>query len=170
MSEMDLDDDFAIALTEEARSGSDANVERANRFYDRVRGSIARYLEAKGGVLEKGGEYLLLVPDIFMLLWRLLNDSRVSSKNKMRLASGVAYYIFPFDMVPEGFLGPIGFLDDLVFAIFLLNGMLSDTDPGVLHEHWSGKEELLPMIQRVLGSADRLVTSDVLNKVKKMAK
>jgi uncharacterized membrane protein YkvA (DUF1232 family) len=170
MSEMDLDDDFAIALTEEARSGGDANVERANRFYDRIRGSIARYLEAKGGMLEKGGEYLLLVPDIFMLLWRLLNDSRVNSKNKMRLASGVAYYIFPFDMVPEGFLGPIGFLDDLVFAIYLLNGMLSDTDPEVLHEHWSGKEQLLPMIQRVLGSADRLVSSDVLSKVKKMAK
>lgn len=170
MSDMELDENFSIAVTEEARSGGDADVERANRFYDRVRGSIARYLEAKGGLLEKGGEYLMLVPDFFMLLWRLVNDPRVNSKNKMRLASGVAYYIFPFDLVPEGFLGPIGFLDDLVFAVYLLNGMLSDTSPEVLHEHWSGKEELLPTIQRVISSADRLVSSDVLNKVKKMGK
>jgi uncharacterized membrane protein YkvA (DUF1232 family) len=142
--------------------------ERAQRFYDRVRANIRRYLDNKGAKGGKRAEYLLLAPDVFMLLFRLVTDTRVSSKNKMLLGSGIAYYIFPLDIMPEGFLGPIGYLDDLVFGVYLLNKMLLDTDPQILREHWSGSEDILAMIQRVLGAADHLVGSDLLTRIKKM--
>lgn len=139
--------------------------ERAERFYDRLRSRVRRYLGEKGSLAGKTGEYLLLVPDVFILLWRLVNDPRVSSKNKVMLGSGLAYYLFPLDIIPD-FIG-IGYLDDLVFAVFLLNKMLADTDPAILREHWSGKDDLLTMIQKVLHSADNLVGKDVLGKLKK---
>ncbi|HEX9982265.1 MAG TPA: DUF1232 domain-containing protein [Thermoanaerobaculia bacterium] len=144
--------------------------DRAQRFYDRIRDSIRRYLEGKGGALEKTGDYLLLVPDTFMLLWRLVNDPRVNGKNKMLLGSGIAYYFFPFDIIPEGFVGPIGYLDDLVFAVYMLNRMIGDTDVEVLREHWSGDEDVLHMIRRVLDAADNLVGSDLLTRLKNMVK
>ena len=133
-----------------------------------MRESIRRYLEKKGSLAGKSGEYLLLVPDMFMLLWRLINDPRVTAKNKVLLGSGLAYYLFPLDIMPEGFLGPIGYIDDLVFGVYLLNKMLTDTDIEVLREHWSGSEDVLQTIQNVLNAADNLVGSDILNRFKSM--
>lgn len=141
--------------------------DRAERFYDRMRESIRGYLESKGALAGKTGEYLLLAPDVFVLLWRLVNDSRVNSKNKVMLGSGLAYYFFPLDIIPEAILGPMGYVDDLVFGVYLLNRMLTDTDPAVLREHWSGTDDVLTMIQNVLAAADSLVGSDVLSKFKR---
>ena len=138
--------------------------ERARGFYDRLRESIHSHINGKFA------EYLLLVPDMFMLLWRLANDSRVSGKNKVLLGSGIAYFIFPFDFLPEAFVGPLGYLDDLIFAVYVLNKMLTDTDPEILREHWSGEQDVLDAIRRILGMADQLVTRNVLNKIKKMAR
>src|SRR5581483_11376299 len=143
---------------------------RAQRTYDRIREKIRRYLDKRGGVVEKGGEFLLLVPDFFMLLWRLANDSRVTGKNKVLLVSGLADYILPFDFLPEAIVGPIGYLDDLVFAVYVLNKMLADTDVSIVREHWSGESDVLDSIQRVLNAADSLVGSDLIARFKKMVK
>jgi len=146
------------------------NEERAQRFYDRIRKNIQDYLDRKGGLIEKGGEYLLLVPDFFILLWRLVNDSRVNGKNKVLLGSSLVYYVIPFDFIPEAIVGPIGYLDDLVFAVYVLNKVLGDTDASVLREHWSGDSDVLDSIQRVLNAADSLVGSNVIDRFKKMMK
>lgn len=143
---------------------------RAERFYDRIRSSIEHSMGERSPRLEKFGEFLFFVPDVFILLFRLTTDRRVSTKNKMLLGSGIAYYIFPLDVMPEVLLGPIGFLDDLVLGVYILNRILSDTDEEVLREHWSGRGDVLDMIRTVLGAADRLVATDFLNKVKKIVK
>jgi uncharacterized membrane protein YkvA (DUF1232 family) len=167
MSDLETDD-LEETLRESTELTGPVSAERARRFYDKVRDNIRRYLEKKGSLAGKSGEYLLLVPDMFMLLWRLINDSRVNSKNKMLLGSGLAYYLFPLDIMPEGFLGPIGYIDDLVFGVYLLNRMLTDTDPEILRQHWSGSEDVLVTIQKVLNAADNLVGTDILGKFKRM--
>jgi uncharacterized membrane protein YkvA (DUF1232 family) len=144
--------------------------ERADRFYDRVRTSIRDYVDRKGKVLGKTAEYLMLVPDVFILLWRLTNDRRVSGKDKVLLGSALAYFILPFDLMPEALVGPIGYMDDLVFAVYVLNKMITSTDPAILREHWSGSEDVLAMMQRVLNAADSLVGGDIVGKLKKLIK
>jgi len=156
-------------MRENAEATGKVSEDRAERFYDRMRGRIHQYLQGKGKIV-KSSEYLLLVPDLFMLLWRLANDPRVSGKNKVLLGSGIAYYIFPFDIMPEALLGPIGYLDDLVFGVYMLNRMLSDTDVEILREHWSGEEDVLAMIRRVLAAADNLVGTELIDRLKKMMK
>ena len=145
--------------------------DKGQRFYDRIRGSIQAYVDKKGGALGKTAEYLLLVPDVFILLWRLVNDSRVGGKDKVLLGSAVAYFVFPFDFIPEALpmIGAMGYLDDLVFSAYVLNKLLT-TDAEIVREHWSGSEDVLAMIRRVLGAADSLIGSDVFGKVKKMAR
>jgi uncharacterized membrane protein YkvA (DUF1232 family) len=144
------------------------NSNRADRFYDRMRTSIQNALSR--GKLEKSKEFLLFVPDIFILLWRLANDKRVAGKDKVLLGSALAYYVFPLDVIPEAVLGPIGYLDDLVFAVYVLNKLLGDIDESVLREHWSGSEDLLQVIRKVLGSADKLATTGFVSQIKKMMK
>lgn len=161
-----VDTDFEETMHDSTELTGSVSPERAQRYYDKVRENIRRFLEKKGTVAGKSGEYLLLVPDMFMLLWRLINDSRVNSKNKVLLGSGLAYYLFPLDIMPEAFMGPLGYIDDLVFGVYLLNRMLTDTDPEILREHWSGSEDILNTIQKVLGAADNLVGSELLGKFK----
>jgi uncharacterized membrane protein YkvA (DUF1232 family) len=166
-TDTDTDTDFAETMRESTEVSGPISKDRAERYYDRVRENIRKYLERKGSLAGKSGEYLLLVPDMFMLLWRLLNDARVNSKNKVLLGSGLAYYLFPLDIMPEAFMGPLGYIDDLVFGVYLLNKMLTDTDPEILREHWSGGEDILTSIQNVLNAADNLVGSDLLSRFKK---
>ena len=163
-NDLDLDEGLSDA------SAPEMPRERAERFYDRLRTRINRFVENKGSTVGKTAEFLLLVPDVFILLWRLLNDARVSGKNKVLLGSGVAYFVFPFDLLPEAFLGPIGYLDDLVLAVYILNRMLTDTDAAILREHWSGSDDVLATIQKVLNAADSLVGSDLLKRIKRMVK
>lgn len=161
---------FEETMRESTEMAGPVSRERAERFYDRMREAIHRYLEGKGSVAGATGEYLLLAPDVFVLLWRLINDSRVNAKNKVMLGSGLAYYFFPLDIIPEGFMGPMGYVDDLVFGVYILNRMLVDTDPEILREHWSGRDDILDSIRNVLNAADNLVGSDILNKFKKTGK
>lgn len=140
------------------------------RFYDRLRKSIHRFVENKGGAVEKTSEYLLLVPDVFILLWRLVRDNRVSGKDKVLLGSAIAYFVSPFDLIPEAIVGPIGYLDDLVFGVYVLNKVILDTGEDIVREHWSGSEDVLRMIQRVLGAADTLIGTEVFGRIKKLAK
>jgi uncharacterized membrane protein YkvA (DUF1232 family) len=162
--------DFEETMRESSELSGPVSRERADRFYDRMRENIRKYLDDKGSLAGSTGEYLLLAPDVFVLLWRLINDKRVNAKNKVMLGSGLAYYLFPLDIMPEGILGPIGYLDDLVFAVYLLNKLMTDTDVEVLREHWSGRDDVLDTIRKVLGAADNLVSSDILSKFKKSAK
>lgn len=139
----------------------DVSEERANRFYDRLREN----LESRAAKLGKLGEYLLLVPDVFILLWRLANDPRVGSNHKILLGSGIAYYLFPLDVIPD-FLG-VGLLDDLVFGVYILNRLLNDIDVSIVREHWSGDGDVLEMIRKVLGSVDKLLPTKFTKFVKK---
>lgn len=167
---MEIDEEFAQEIREVAESvESLPQPERGTRFYDRLRSAIRRYVDKKGsGVLGKTADFLLLVPDVFILLWRLTTDSRIANKDKVLLGSAIAYFIFPFDIVPEALLGPMGYLDDLVLGVYVLNKMLVTTDIAILREHWSGSHDVLESIQGVLYAADSLVGSNMVAKIKKM--
>lgn len=161
-------DEVISSIADAVDVRSDLNESKADRFYDRLRSSITAYVEKRDAKLGKVKGYLMLVPDVFILLFRLFRDDRVSAQDKAILGTGLAYFIFPFDIVPEGIIGPLGFLDDLVFAVYILNRMLLDTDEAILREHWSGDEDLLHMIRRVLKVGDNLVNKKFVDRVKKI--
>lgn len=164
------DDEIAENVAYTAEAAAEIHPDRANRFYDRIRGSIRDYLDQKENLVGAAGRFLLLVPDVFMLLWRLLRDPRVTGRDKVLLGSAVVYYFSPFDLIPEAFLGPMGFIDDLVFGVFVLNRLLTSTDPQVLREHWSGSEDVLQMLRRVTAAADNLVGTKLTDRLRKMVR
>ena len=141
--------------------------EEASGFYDRLRQLIGRYLSEKGGAAGTAGEFLLAVPDMFMLLWRLANDPRVPPKSKLLLGAGLAYFFSPLDLLPEVLFGPIGFVDDLVLGAFIISRLIDEVDPEILREHWSGREDVLAFVQRVIASSDKLVNPRVLKGLKR---
>ncbi|WP_245590477.1 YkvA family protein [Aneurinibacillus terranovensis] len=140
------------------------------RFYDRLRRKIEEYLRDRIGDAksEKLAPYLLLAPDLFVLLARLLKDDRVSPKSKSIAMLAVAYFISPLDIIPEIFLGPLGFADDVVVSVMALNKILGDTDKEIIAEHWNGKENIIEVIRDVLAKADSLIGSGRLKMIKNL--
>jgi uncharacterized membrane protein YkvA (DUF1232 family) len=161
------DEDLAREIADNAEADALPR-DRASRFYDRIRNTTRSYLDRKSPAAGKASEFLLLVPDVFILLWRLTTDARVNSKDKVLLGSAVAYYIMPFDLIPEAIVGPIGYLDDLVFGVTVLSKVLGNVDAAIVQEHWSGSEDVLVAIKRVLTAAESLIGTDLVNKIKKM--
>ncbi|MBI2213230.1 MAG: DUF1232 domain-containing protein [Acidobacteria bacterium] len=167
------DSGIAEALIDAIREGAIAkrlSKRRATRYYDRIRGKIVASIEERGERLGPAAEFLLFVPDVFMLMFRLLRDPRVSATNKALVGIGIAYYIMPIDILPEAIVGPMGYIDDLILGVFILNKIVNETDHGVVREHWSGQGDVLVVIRRVLESADRLVSPRLIAKIKKMVR
>lgn len=164
---------IAEALIDAIREGALAtrvSKRRATRFYDRVRGKIRSFVEERGERLGPAAEFLLFVPDVFMLMFRLMRDSRVSAANKALVGIGIAYYVLPIDIIPEAIVGPMGYIDDLILGVFILNKIVNETDHDVVREHWSGQGDVLVVIRRVLESADRLVSPRLIAKIKRIVK
>lgn len=85
-------------------------------------------------------------------------DPRVDAGAKVKLAAALAYFIAPIDLIPEAFLGPLGFSDDVAVACLALDAVLnSPHHQAVAREHWQGDQELLGVIQRVIGSASNML-------------
>ncbi|MGQ7280490.1 MULTISPECIES: YkvA family protein [Brevibacillus] len=138
--------------------------EQHQRFYDKLRAKIEAFIREKGGS-EKAAAYILLAPDLFVLLARLLLDKRVGVQAKAVAGIAVAYFITPIDFIPEALTGTFGLLDDVVLAVYALRRILVDVDEAIVREHWNGEEDLLQVITKVVKSADELVGKKLVRKI-----
>jgi uncharacterized membrane protein YkvA (DUF1232 family) len=144
-------------------------MEKAERFYTRLRRRIHGWLKRRGKLGEGVSPYLLLLPDLFALILRLLRDPRVSGGAKLQLAAVTAYVISPIDLVPD-FLLPLGLIDDTVAAALVLSRVVSLMDQAgeeVLEDHWEGSGNVLEAIQRVLSAADDLLGGRILKRLRR---
>ena len=125
---------------------------RDRRLYDRLRG---RLVERAPGAPSSVRDLLLVLPDLTILLLRLLRDRRVPILHKGVAVAGVAYVLSPIDLVPALFFGPIGLLDDLFVVAACLSRVLNHVHPDVVRGHWSGQGDALETIQNVTGWFER---------------
>jgi uncharacterized membrane protein YkvA (DUF1232 family) len=119
-------------------------------FYTRLRQAIAGYSGPNA-------EYILLAPDLVVLLGRLMMDKRVELRHKAYLGAALAYVIAPVDILPERLVGAPGYIDDVAVMVAVLNVLLNETDEQVLLDHWSGSADLLATVRRFLGQADQII-------------
>ena len=137
-------------------------------FYQQLREQIRAWLQSDEGRSNRWAEYLLSAPDLFHLMWKLSADPDVPAKEKAKLAGALAYFISPIDLIPEGLLGPVGYIDDIALAAYVLNGIVNRTGPEVLARHWAGDENVLVAIRRILAVADEMVGAGVWRKLKRL--
>ncbi len=135
-------------------------------FYRTLRQRVRRWTASAEGKASPWAEYVLLAPDLFHLLCKLALDPDVPRGAKARLAAAIAYFVSPVDLVPEALLGPVGYLDDVALAAYVLHGILNQTRPEVLERHWVGERDVLEVVQKVLAAADRMVGSGLWKKLK----
>jgi uncharacterized membrane protein YkvA (DUF1232 family) len=126
------------------------------RLWDRLRGRVVRAREpaAPSGIFD----LLFLLPDLTVLLSRLMRDDRVPIASKAIAVAGIAYVLSPVDLLPGLLFGPIGLVDDLVIVAAALSGILNRVHPDVVRAHWSGQGDALAAIHSVTSWVEHNVT------------
>ncbi|WP_347491403.1 DUF1232 domain-containing protein [Desulfoscipio sp. XC116] len=135
-------------------------------FYRNMRSKIKDWLKTKNGSDNKWAEYILLAPDFFHLLCKLAIDKDVLVTDKAKLVGAIVYFISPLDLIPEGIVGPAGYVDDIALTAYVLNSVINNTNPEVVRRHWAGEGDVLEVIKSVLAVADQMVGSGLWRKLR----
>jgi len=136
------------------------------RFYDSLKARIIEWLSTKlGGRLVKLAEFTFLLPDIMILLGRLLLDRRAPRRLRIKLGMILGYMASPLDLVPETMVGPIGLVDDLVLVAFALDRVFAEVNEEILAEHWSGRPEHLEKLGELADLVDGIFSGKVGGKL-----
>jgi uncharacterized membrane protein YkvA (DUF1232 family) len=143
---------------------------KENDFYQKLRIRIKVWSEKKETGSYRWAKWLLLAPDLFHLLIRLIADPSVALREKAKLGAVVAYFISPLDLLPELILGPTGFLDDIVLTAYALNSMINRIDPVLIRKHWAGEGDVLVTLQNVVNMADQMIGSGLFRKLRRVVK
>jgi uncharacterized membrane protein YkvA (DUF1232 family) len=138
---------------------------RDEDFYQALRARITSWLASKGQGF-KHAQILLLAPDLFHLLTRLMFDRRIPAIEKAKLGGVLAYFISPLDLLPEALLGPAGYVDDVALAAYALSRLINVGHGAVAKELWAGDGDLLERIQQILEVADEMVGAGLWERLK----
>ena len=138
-NERDVEDAYRF-ITEEPDSDSWYEIWR-----ERVQDWVFENLNAEIG------DVIFVVPDLFILIARLIRDNRVPATVKERLAATTSYVVSPFDQVPESLLGVVGLADDAgalaLIGYWLVN--VIEIDREILQCHWPGTSDPVTVIEEL---------------------
>lgn len=88
------------------------------------------------------GEYDKFIdfgPDLFNLLTKLLNEDFLSSNDRMMINSAIAYFVTPYDIIPEQIYGPYGYVDDIFISCFVLCNIAESYGFDLLEKIWNNQ-------------------------------
>ncbi len=127
------------------------------------------WLESKAGKSHTAAEYLLMVPDVFHLLLRLMADKDVNKGEKAKVGAAITYFISPLDFFPEGIFGPAAYADDLALSIYVIHGLINTANVAILRRNWAGEKDILDVARSFVKSSYDLLGSGILKeKIKKI--
>ena len=146
-------------------------IRRARGSYTRLRARVTAWLDGRD-VSDQVKECLLLLPDLFALLIRLMGDPRVDKSLRAQLAIVSVYEVSPIDLIPD-FILPVGLIDDTVALAFIITRVvkiMGETGEDILCQHWEGQGDVLAQLQNIARTADRLLNERVLKRLGKLFK
>ena len=93
-------------------------------------------------------DLLLVLPRLARMVASLLRDRDVPLTAKVALGAVAVYLASPVDLIPD-FIPFVGYLDDLVLAAVVVDGLLTCVDRPLLLRYWPGRPESLDVTAAV---------------------
>jgi len=87
------------------------------------------------------------LPDLLRLIAKLVGDPLLPRAAKIALAAAMVYLASPIDLIPD-FIPLVGYLDDLLVAALLVDGILNWVDRGLVLKYWPGSPDSLERLAR----------------------
>ena len=104
--------------------------------------------------------FLMFLPNMVLLLGRLLKDARVPTAEKALFAAAIVYVISPLDFIPDVFPF-IGQVDDLYVVALVLLRLVNRSDETVVRQHWSGGGDIVSLSDSIASLAPTLLPKRV---------
>jgi uncharacterized membrane protein YkvA (DUF1232 family) len=104
--------------------------------------------------------FLMFLPNMVMLLGRLLKDARVPTAEKALFVAAIVYVISPIDLIPD-FFPFIGQVDDIYVVALTLLRLINRSDAGIVRQHWSGGGDIVSLADSIAGIAPMLLPKRV---------
>lgn len=133
-------------------------------YYQRLRKRVTNWASSRGRPQEYA-EYLLAAPDLFHLLVKLSLDGDVSWTNRGKLVAAIAYFVSPVDVIPEVVFGPIGLIDDIGLAAYVIRELMDEVGREKIKRYWAGQRHVLVLIEDVLDFVDDKIGSGAWDKI-----
>jgi uncharacterized membrane protein YkvA (DUF1232 family) len=92
-------------------------------------------------------QLLKALPELVRLIARLVGDPLLPRTAKIALAAAMVYLASPIDLIPD-FVPLIGYLDDVLVAALLVDGILNWVDRGLVLKYWPGSPDSLERLSR----------------------
>ena len=106
------------------------------------------------------GNFLMFLPNMVMLLGRLLRDMRVPTAEKALFVAAIVYFVMPIDLIPDIFPF-IGQVDDIYVVALTLLRLVNRTDERIVREHWSGGGDIVALSDSIASIAPMLLPKRV---------
>src|SRR6266404_4248866 len=100
--------------------------------------------------------FIMFLPNMVMLMGRLLRDARVPTAEKALFAAAIVYVISPIDFIPDVFPF-IGQIDDLYVVALVLLRLVNRTDESVVRQHWSGGGDIVSLADSIANIAPKFL-------------
>lgn len=100
--------------------------------------------------------FLMFLPNMVMLMGRLLKDMRVPTAEKALFVAAIVYVISPIDFIPDVFPF-IGQVDDIYVVALTLLRLVNRTDETIVREHWAGGGDIVALADSIAGLAPKLL-------------
>ena len=100
--------------------------------------------------------FLMFLPNMVMLLGRLMKDARVPLAEKALFAAAIVYVISPLDFIPD-FFPFIGQVDDLYVVALVLLRLVNRTDESIVRQHWTGGGDIVALADSIANIAPKFL-------------
>jgi uncharacterized membrane protein YkvA (DUF1232 family) len=114
----------------------------------------------KSEIRGRMSNFLMFLPNMVMLLGRLLKDARVPTAEKALFLAAIVYVISPLDFIPDIFPF-IGQVDDIYVVALTLLRLINRSDEKVVRENWSGGGDIVSLADSVASVAPILLPKRV---------
>lgn len=112
------------------------------------------------GLKSRMQNFLMFLPNMVVLLGRMLKDVRVPTAEKALFLAAIVYVISPLDFIPDVFPF-IGQVDDIYVVALTLLRLINRTDATVVREHWSGGGDIASLADSIASIAPALLPKRV---------
>ena len=123
-------------------------------FYDVLRENLDNY----DGDYE---EFINYGPDLFKLLTDVLNENEVNAMIRLKISAAIAYYVAPFDIIPETIYGPDGYIDDIFVCLVVIKEIEEEMGFEFLEDLWESDTELREVIDICYGKSKDVVEDKI---------
>lgn len=100
--------------------------------------------------------FVMFLPNLVLLLGRLLKDARVPAAEKALFAAAIVYVIAPIDLLPDLFPF-VGQVDDVYLVVLTLLRLINRTDDTVVRQHWPGGGDIVALADSIANIAPKFL-------------